>query len=103
MLTGQGCQASPDHQPRLTALRAALQSLAGVLHPGMLVIVESTIAPGTMSGFVTELLESGSGLRVGVDFFLGHCPERVMPGMEKYAGRPAGAPRSDAITEPMLG
>jgi UDP-N-acetyl-D-mannosaminuronic acid dehydrogenase len=51
-----------------------------VLKDGALVIVESTIAPGTMSDVVLPLLEAGSGLKVNDSFFLGHCPERVMPG-----------------------
>ncbi len=69
-----------NHQPQYAALKAALQSLGAELHPGMLVVVESTIAPRTMSALVQPILESISGLRAGVDFFLGHCPERVMPG-----------------------
>jgi UDP-N-acetyl-D-mannosaminuronic acid dehydrogenase len=69
-----------QHIPRYGALKAALNSLARVLHTGSLVIVESTIAPGTMKELVCPLLENGSGLKVNVDFFLGNCPERVMPG-----------------------
>lgn len=69
-----------QHTPRYEALRAALKSLAPVLKPGALVIVESTIAPGTMSGVVQPLLEQGSGRRVNDGFYLGNCPERVMPG-----------------------
>jgi len=69
-----------NHQPNLAALQAALQSLGAVLTPGMLVIVESTIAPGTMTGVVWPLLEAVSGRCAGRDFYLGHCPERVMPG-----------------------
>ena len=59
---------------------AACQQLAEVLRPGVLVIVESTIAPGTIDNVVRPLLEQESGLRVNQDFYLGACPERVMPG-----------------------
>ncbi len=68
------------HAPRYVALRSALKSLGAVLSPGTLVIIESTIAPGTMENVVKPLLEESSGLRVNEDFYLGHCPERVMPG-----------------------
>ena len=68
------------HVPRYEALRAALTSLAPVLQPGALVIIESTIAPGTMQNVVLPLLEKGSGRKVNEGFYLGNCPERVMPG-----------------------
>ena len=66
--------------PRYEALRSALQSLAKNMKKGSLVIVESTIAPGTMKDIVAPILEKESGLIVNKDFYLGHCPERVMPG-----------------------
>jgi UDP-N-acetyl-D-mannosaminuronic acid dehydrogenase len=67
-------------RPRYRALRAALTSLGAHLQPGTLVIVESTLAPGTMQRVVAPLLEETSGLQVSRDFYLAHCPERVMPG-----------------------
>jgi UDP-N-acetyl-D-mannosaminuronic acid dehydrogenase len=69
-----------DHVPRFEALRSVLKQMGPVLKDGALVIVESTIAPGTMGGLVKPLLEESSGKRVNEEFFLGHCPERVMPG-----------------------
>jgi len=69
-----------DHVPRYQALRAACRSLGPVLKPGALVIVESTIAPGTIDRVVRPLLEESSGKSSGRDFYLGACPERVMPG-----------------------
>lgn len=68
------------NMPRYEALRAALKSLGPVLKPGALVIVESTIAPETMKNVVLPLLEQSSGMKTNVDFYLGNCPERVMPG-----------------------
>jgi UDP-N-acetyl-D-mannosaminuronic acid dehydrogenase len=44
------------------------------------VIIESTIAPGTMAKVVQPILEETSGLRVDEDLYLVNCPERVMPG-----------------------
>jgi UDP-N-acetyl-D-mannosaminuronic acid dehydrogenase len=67
-------------RPKYAALRSAVTALGKVMRRGTLVIVESTIAPGTIARVVRPLLEEVSGLRVNEDFFLGHCPERVMPG-----------------------
>jgi UDP-N-acetyl-D-mannosaminuronic acid dehydrogenase len=69
-----------NHQPQYVALRAACQSLGPVLKPGALVIVESTIAPGTIDCVVRPALEESSRRHAGDDFYLGACPERVMPG-----------------------
>jgi len=67
-------------QPLYQALRSALTSLGHHLSSDTLVIIESTIAPGTMSRVVQPILEDASGLHVDQDFYLAHCPERVMPG-----------------------
>lgn len=69
-----------NHQPQYVALKAVCRTLGGVLQGGALVIVESTIAPGTIDGLVKSLLEESSGWCVNEGFFLGACPERVMPG-----------------------
>jgi UDP-N-acetyl-D-mannosaminuronic acid dehydrogenase len=69
-----------NHVPRYAALKCVLRSLGPVLKEGALVIVESTIAPGTMTDLVKPLLETASGRQANEGFFLGHCPERVMPG-----------------------
>jgi len=69
-----------DHLPHYEALLSACASLGPVLAPGALVIVESTVGPGTTSGLVCSALERATGGREGVRFHLGHCPERVMPG-----------------------
>ncbi|MBX3191394.1 MAG: nucleotide sugar dehydrogenase [Labilithrix sp.] len=69
-----------DSRPRFEALRAACRELGRVMKEGVLVIVESTIAPGTCARIVVPLLEKASGRKVNEGFSLGHCPERVMPG-----------------------
>jgi UDP-N-acetyl-D-mannosaminuronic acid dehydrogenase len=68
-----------DHTADLDAVAAAARSVARVLRPGNLVILESTVPPGTTTGLLCEILLS-SGLRAGSDFRLAHCPERVLPG-----------------------
>jgi UDP-N-acetyl-D-mannosaminuronic acid dehydrogenase len=69
-----------DHKSHYQALKSALEALAPNLKSGALVIIESTIAPGTMRNLVQVTLEEHSGKQAGIDFFLGNCPERVMPG-----------------------
>jgi UDP-N-acetyl-D-mannosaminuronic acid dehydrogenase len=69
-----------QHRPDYRALEGACRSLGPVLKRGALVIVESTVAPGTTERTVRPLLENASGMKAHVDFFLGACPERVMPG-----------------------
>ncbi len=69
-----------DHRPRFKALRSACSLLGPVLKDGALVIVESTIAPGTIDTVVRPTLEASTGRRAGTGFHVGHCPERVMPG-----------------------
>lgn len=66
--------------PKYKALNSALKSLSPNLKRGSLVIIESTLAPGTMKNIVELILEKESKLTLDKDFYLGHCPERVMPG-----------------------
>jgi UDP-N-acetyl-D-mannosaminuronic acid dehydrogenase len=70
----------PDHVASYGALRAACASVGPALKPGALVVVESTLAPGTMDDLVRPALEESVGGREGALFLLAHCPERVMPG-----------------------
>ncbi|MDQ2914203.1 MAG: nucleotide sugar dehydrogenase [Chloroflexota bacterium] len=83
-----------DHKPRYEALASASRAVGGVLKQGALVIVESTVAPGTMEQLVRPLLETATGGKANQDFFLGHCPERVMPGRMlanlRHVGRVCG-------------
>lgn len=57
----------------------ATESVVPHLRKGNLVILESTSPPGTCRDLLKPILER-SGLRVGPDLFLAHCPERVLPG-----------------------
>lgn len=72
--------ADDTHLPALGALRTAVFSVARHMRRGSLIIVESTIPPGTMRDLVVPLLEETSGLSATTDFLVGCCPERVMPG-----------------------
>jgi UDP-N-acetyl-D-mannosaminuronic acid dehydrogenase len=72
--------ADDTHAPALGALRAAVTSVAQHMSRGVLIVVESTIPPGTMRDIVVPLLEQTSGLSATAEFLVGCCPERVMPG-----------------------
>ena len=65
--------------PDLSYIVSAVESIAAHLHPGLLIILESTTYPGTTEEVVQPLLEA-KGLRAGRDFFLAFSPERVDPG-----------------------
>lgn len=68
-----------DRSADLDAVAAAARSVATVIKRGDLVILESTVPAGTTRGMLRQILET-SGLRAGRDFWLAHCPERVLPG-----------------------
>ena len=72
--------------PDLSHILDATERLAEQLHPGMLVILESTTYPGTTEEVILTRLEK-SGLQVGSDFFLCFSPERVDPGNASYHTR----------------
>jgi UDP-N-acetyl-D-glucosamine dehydrogenase len=72
-----------DRRPDLSAIVDAGQRVAGLLRPGMLVVLESTTYPGTTDEVLTPLLET-SGLKAGVDFSLAFSPERIDPGNRKF-------------------
>ena len=65
--------------PDLSYVRAAATTLATILAPGQLVILQSTTYPGTTDEIVRPALEAGSKLRAGDDFLLAYSPERVDP------------------------
>lgn len=70
--------------PDLTFIQAATESLARYLKPGATVILESTTYPGTTEELLVPTLESGSGLKAGVDFYAGYSPERIDPGNKTW-------------------
>jgi UDP-N-acetyl-D-glucosamine dehydrogenase len=69
--------------PDMSYVVAACEELVKHLHPGMLIILESTTYPGTTNELLLPMLEK-SGLRAGEDFFLCFSPERVDPGNVTY-------------------
>jgi UDP-N-acetyl-D-mannosaminuronic acid dehydrogenase len=63
----------------LTQVIDAVDSIAPYLQTGNLVIIESTVPPLTCRNVILPLIEK-TGLKVGADVFLCHCPERILPG-----------------------
>jgi len=70
-------------EPDLAAVLAATGTIKEHLHPGMLVVLESTTYPGTTQDVIKPLLEDDD-LKVGVDIFLAFSPERIDPGNDRF-------------------
>ncbi|HEY1511694.1 MAG TPA: nucleotide sugar dehydrogenase [Solirubrobacteraceae bacterium] len=75
-----------NREPDLGPLDSAAQSLAQVVQPGQLIVLESTTYPGTTRERLVPLLEA-SGLIVGQDLNVAFSPERVDPGRTDYTLR----------------
>lgn len=67
-------------EPDFGALEEGIRQVGRYLKRGMLVVLESTITPGTTKGFAANILNEESGLVAGEDYALAHAPERVMVG-----------------------
>lgn len=67
-------------QPDISYVRNSAEQIARYLKPGSIVVLESTTYPGTTEELLKPILEQGSGLVCGRDFFLAFSPERVDPG-----------------------
>jgi UDP-N-acetyl-D-glucosamine dehydrogenase len=73
----------PAKAPDLSYIRAAGRSLAQYLHPGMLIVLQSTVTPGTTRDVLGGQLAQ-QGLEPGRDYFLAFCPERIDPGNQRW-------------------
>ena len=70
-----------SHQePDISYVRDSTIAISKYLKKGTMVVLESTTYPGTTEELIKPLLEEGSGLTCGEDFYLGFSPERVDPG-----------------------
>lgn len=67
-------------QPDISYVRNSTVAISKHLRRGTMVVLESTTYPGTTEELIRPLLEEGSGLKCGEDFYLGFSPERVDPG-----------------------
>lgn len=67
-------------QPDTSYMENSAREIAPYLKKGVMVVLESTTYPGTTEDLIRPILEEGSGLVCGEDFYLGFSPERVDPG-----------------------
>jgi len=71
-------------QPDITYVKSSAEAISKNLSKNTIVVLESTTYPGTTEELLKPILENGSGLKCGTDFYLGFSPERVDPGNAIY-------------------
>lgn len=71
-------------QPDISYVLSSAKSISKHLKKNTMVVLESTTYPGTTEELLKPILEEGSGLKCGEDFYLGFSPERVDPGNKVY-------------------
>lgn len=88
-------------QPDTSYMEASAREIAPCIKKGTMVVLESTTYPGTTEDLIKPILEDGSGLTCGTDFYLGFSPERVDPGnliyKTKNTPKVVGAVGEDAL------
>lgn len=67
-------------QPDISFVKSSTEDISKYLKKETIVVLESTTYPGTTEELLKPILENGSGLKCGKDFYLGFSPERVDPG-----------------------
>lgn len=72
------------HQPDLTLIYRASETVGKALKRGDIVVYESTVYPGVTEDECIPVLERVSGLRCGSDFTVGYSPERINPGDREH-------------------
>ena len=70
-----------SNSPDLNCLVSASKTVSSYLEPGNIVVYESTVYPGATEEVCGPILEKGSSLTSGIDFFLAYSPERINPGV----------------------
>ncbi len=88
-------------QPDIQYVRSSVEDISKYMKKGTMVVLESTTYPGTTEELIKPILEKGSGLKCGEDFYLGFSPERVDPGnliyKTKNTPKVVGAIGDDAL------
>lgn len=88
-------------QPDISYVESSSREIAKYLKKDTMVVLESTTYPGTTEELIKPILEQGSGLVCGRDFYLGFSPERVDPGnliyKTKNTPKVVGAIGQDAV------
>ena len=76
---------SRHRDPDLSYVESTAEQLAPHLKAGQLVVLESTTYPGTTEEVLVPILEEGSGLKAGADFFVAYSPEREDPNNTQHS------------------
>jgi len=88
-------------QPDISYVENSSREIAKYLKKNSMVVLESTTYPGTTEELIKPIIEQGSGLVCGEDFYLGFSPERVDPGnliyKTKNTPKVVGAIGKDAV------
>lgn len=74
-----------NREPDLFCIESTGRAIAPFIRQGQLIVLESTTYPGTTKEVLLPILEAGSGLRAGDDFFLAYSPEREDPGNPNFS------------------
>ena len=69
-----------NKKPDFSILKSAFSNIAKGLKKKDIVVLETTVPVGTTENLLKEILEKGSGLKAGTDFYLAYSPERIMTG-----------------------
>lgn len=77
---------SKSRDPDISFILSATDEIRKYLHPGQLIVLESTTYPGTTDELIVPELET-TGLKVGSDFFVAFSPERIDPGNAAFNTR----------------
>ena len=73
-----------ENTPDYSYVKSATRTVSQNIDKGDIIVLESTVAPGTCRKILTPIIEEKSGLEVGEEIFFAFCPERVDPGNEKW-------------------
>lgn len=73
-----------NHNPDLTPLYGASETVGKVISKGDIVVYESTVYPGVTEDECIPVIERVSGLKMNADFFAGYSPERINPGDKQH-------------------
>ena len=68
-----------ENKADLKYLKQAIKSICKILKKGNLIVIESTIPPGTCRNVIVPIIEKYTTFKVNTDIFLSHCPERAIP------------------------
>jgi UDP-N-acetyl-D-glucosamine dehydrogenase len=73
-----------DYVPNYTYIIYAIEKILPYLKKNCHIVLESTVNPGTCKEIILPILEKNKKLKVGIDYNLSHCPERINPGDKKW-------------------